>query len=113
MELRAQFDTKCKAIFKKLIEDQLAVIKRAQLEAKNDSINDNIQQKQKHRCGPFKESELPLELLIQYRKKHQNKMIESVDGRNHNNNLAKIAPYISDIPKSLKELYELYGFFLS
>ena len=71
-----------------------------------------IHGKKEKRCGPFKESELPLEILRQYRQKHQNK-IDKADDQNYKNKLIKIVRYFSDSSKSLKTLYELYNFFLT
>jgi hypothetical protein len=133
MELKSQFDTSCKAILRKLGEDRLSVIERAKLELRRDQNNSDIHKNEKQgrryeyyqiihgkkekRCGPFKESELPLELLMQYRQKHQNKKIDNTDSQsyknNYVNNLLKIVTYLSDSSKRLKILKELYQFFLT
>jgi hypothetical protein len=133
MELKSQFDTSCKAIFRKLREDQLSVIERAKLESRRDQNNSDIHKNEKQgrryryyqiihgkkekRCGPFKESELPLELLMQYRQKHQNKRIDNTDSQNYKNNNennpVKIMTYVFDSSNRLKTLKELYLFFLT
>jgi hypothetical protein len=128
MELKSQFDIKCRAIFRKLSEDQLSIIEK--LESGSGQNNSNIHKngkqgrrygyyqiihgKKEKRCGPFSESELPLELLMQYRQKLQNKRIDNVDGQgyknNYGNNKDKIVKYLSDSSKFLKTLEELYQF---
>jgi hypothetical protein len=123
MELRSLFDRKCKAIFQKLIEDQLSVIKRAQLESErrsNSDIHRNEEQgrrygyyqiihgKNEKRCGPFRESELPLELVMQYLQKHQNKKVSSANSQNYKNDFLKITEYVCDLPLHLGILAECY-----
>ena len=111
-ELRSLFDTKCKDIIAKLVDSQIDIIKRALSEAKNNNTNNQSEENQpqgrdniiiiilyiqidpydrdarrihpngKIECGPFKESELSSELLLEYRKKHGIK-------KNENNGLSK------------------------
>ena len=120
-ELRSQFEMKCKAIVKKSMEDQFTVIKRAELEARNSSDTQQEQKKEQRyryyqivhgkktkRCGPFKESDMPLELLIQYRAKHGNRKVDSVNDQDYKNNMIKINSRFLEIPKRLNYLYELY-----
>jgi len=126
VELRAQFMTKCKSIIEKFIDEQYEVVRRATLEARSYSGSSDIQQapkqeqgyqyyqiihdKKAKRCGPFKESDLPLELLIQYRKKHKNvKANRTTVGRNYRDNWIKINSHISDISNQQDTLQELIG----
>jgi hypothetical protein len=118
MELKSQFDTSCKAIFNELKEDQSSVITRAKLESRRNSNKNDIRKNEKEghqygyyqiihgkkekRCGPFKESELPLELLMQYRQKHQNKKVDNMDDLSYMNNMVKIMAYLSDSSTRLK-----------
>jgi hypothetical protein len=127
MELRSQFNGSCKTIFNKLKEDQSSVITRAKLQLRDSNKNDThknekegrqygyyqiIHGKKEKRCT-FKESELPLELLMQYLQKHQNKKIDNVDNLSYMNNLVKIMTYLSDSSMRLNKLHELYQFFLT
>jgi hypothetical protein len=131
MELKSQFDTGCKAIFNKLREDQKSVITRAKLESRkgdNNDIHRNEKQgrrygyyqiihgKKEKRCGPFKESDLPLELLMQYRQKHRNDQIDNTDTQSYKNNYenkVKIMTYLFASSKGLRILEGLYRFFLT
>jgi hypothetical protein len=126
-ELRSQFNTRCKIIFNKLREDELSVMKRAKLESRNENNNNDTHRNEKKgrrygyyqivhgknekRCGPFRESELPYELLIQYRQKHGNEKIDNVGSQNYKNNLAKIMIYSYGHSIDLKTLEGLYMFF--
>jgi hypothetical protein len=47
MELRSQFNTRCKAIFNKLGEDQISVIRRAQLELRGHNNNNDTHRNEK------------------------------------------------------------------
>jgi hypothetical protein len=131
MELKSQFNTNCIAIFNKLKEDQSSVIMRAKLESRkrdNSDIHRNEKQgrrygyyqiihgKKEKRCGPIKESELPLELLMQYRQKHQNNKINNTDSQSYKNdyeNKVKIMTYLFESSKRLRTLEGLYRFFLT
>ena len=126
IELRSRFETKCKAIVKKSMEDQFMIIQSAELETRNSSDTQQGQKKEQRyryyqivhgkkakRCGPFKESELPLELLVQYRKKHENKKVDNVNDQNWENNMIKINSCFLEISKKLKHLYDLYLYFSS
>jgi hypothetical protein len=129
VELRSRFEMKCKSIIEKFNMEQFEVIRRAELEARSYNSSSDIQQEQKqeqryryyqiihgkkvNRRGPFKESDLPLELLIQYRKKHKNKKIDYANDLDYRDNWIKIKSHLSDIPKRLDVLLKLYGFFAS
>ena len=111
----------CIAIFNKLKEDQSSVIMRAKLESRkrdNSDIHRNEKQgrrygyyqiihgKKEPRCGPIKESELPLELLMQYRQNSQSY-------KNDYENKVKIMTYLFESSKRLRTLEGLYRFFLT
>jgi hypothetical protein len=129
VELRSQFMTKCKFIIEKFIHEQCDVVGRATLEARSNSKSNNAQeeQKQEHRyeyyqiihdkkakrCGPFKVSELPLELLIQYREKHRNQRIDNANDQNYRDNWTKIQSHISDISKRRDVLLMLCAYLIS
>lgn len=129
VELGPQFATRCESILEKFIHEQFGVARRATLEARSYSKSNNIQQEreQEHkyeyyqiihdkktkRCGPFKESELPLELLIQYREKRKNQRINNANDKNYRDNWTKIQSHISEIPKRQNVLLMLCAFFIS
>jgi hypothetical protein len=114
-----------------LREDQKSVITRAKLESRkgdNNDIHRNEKQgrrygyyqiihgKKEKRCGPFKESDLPLELLMQYRQKHRNDQIDNTDTQSYKNNYenkVKIMTYLFESSKGLRTLEGLYRFFLT
>jgi hypothetical protein len=53
MELKSQFDTRCKIIFNKLKEDQSSVITRAKLESRRGQNNGDKSEIQGHRYGYY------------------------------------------------------------
>lgn len=139
-ELRSLFDTKCKDIIAKLVDSQIDIIKRARSEAKNNNTNNQSEENQlqgqqyhyyyivhqidpydrdarrihpngKIKCGPFKESELSPELLLEYRKKHGIKKNEN-NGLSKKEDLNKIISFCYDCPEQLRSLDDLYNFFL-
>jgi hypothetical protein len=129
VELGSQFATRCKSIIEKFINEQFDVVRRATLEERSYSRSNNVQQEheQEHkyeyyqiihdkkakRCGPFKESELPIELLIQYREKHKNQRINNANDKNYRDNWTKIQSHISDIPERQNILLMLCAYFIS
>jgi hypothetical protein len=135
-ELRSLFDTKCKDIITKLADSQIDIIKRAKSEAKNSQSEENQLQGQQYqyyyivhqidpydrearsihpdgkiKCGPFKESELSVELLLEYRKKHGFKKNDN-NGLNYENALIKIKSFCEDCPEQFRGLNNLYNSFL-
>jgi hypothetical protein len=123
VELRSQWTTKCKSIIEEFIEKQSEVVERATLEARSYSRGDDIKQEQrnqyyqiihdkkKKRCGPFREQELPLELLIQYRQKRNNVKSNMTDDQNYRDNWVRIESHLSDIQARLQTLLKLIGSF--
>jgi hypothetical protein len=124
VELRSQWMTKCKSILDEFVDEQCEVVERATLEARSYSRSNDIQQDHKQeqrykyyqivhdkakRCGPFKESELPIELLIQYREKHKNIETKSTNDQDYKDNWVKINSHLSDIQERLDTLQKLIG----
>jgi hypothetical protein len=125
VELRSQWMTKCKSILDEFVDEQCEVVERATLEARSYSRSNNIKQEQKQeqryqyyqiihdkkakRCGPFSESELPLELLTQYRQKHKNIKTNMTNDQDYRDNWVKINSHLSDIQGRLDTLQKLIG----
>ena len=129
VELRSQWVTKCKSIIDEFIDEQYEVVERATLEAMSYRRSNNTLQEQTNkqelryqyyqivhgkkvkRCGPFKESELPLELLTQYRKKHKTASLQieanGTNNQDYRDNWMKIKSYLSEIPERLETLQKL------
>jgi hypothetical protein len=125
VQLRSQWMAKCKSILDEFVEEQCEVVERATLEARSYSRSNDIQQEQKQeqryryyqiihgkntkRCGPFREEELPLELLIQYREKHKNMKTNGTNDQDYRDSWVKINSHLSDIQKRLDTLQKLIG----
>ena len=64
----------------------------------------------KIRCGPFTESQMPIELLLEYHKKHrrEDKNIPNIKNlRRYQAHVDKIRSFSVDFPKQLEVLYNL------
>jgi hypothetical protein len=128
-ELRSNFESKCKTIIEEFKNDQLSRIRRAELEAEYNNNGGKVQQNQEQghqyryyqiihgkkekRCGPFKEADLPPELLIQYRKKHENKKADNANSQKYKNDMIKIQTFRSEYSEDIKILDNLFNYFLS
>jgi len=135
-ELRSRYHAICETIIKKSEDECISIIKKAELVA-NDSINidcDGNMQKQAHnyqyyyiihqvdsldsesriihhdgkiRCGPFTESQMPIELLLEYRRRHQiknDKTSNRLDVHSYNAKLNKIRSFCIYYPKQIERL---------
>jgi hypothetical protein len=138
-ELRSRFHANCETIIKKSEDECIFIIKRAEFVA-NDSIKtvyDNNKQKQAHnyqyyyiihqidpldnesrimhpdgkiRCGPVTESQMPIELLLEYHRRHQSKNDKTPntqDVDNYNAKLNKIRSFRDYYPKQIERLRDI------
>jgi hypothetical protein len=138
-ELRSQFLDNCDIIIKSLASEYLSIKKRALLAANNlvNTANDENMREQTHRyqyyyiihqndlqhnetwminadrkirCGPFTESEMPIELLLEYHNKHRREDNNTPNSQNHlryRAHLDKIRSFSVDYHKRLEDLCNL------
>jgi hypothetical protein len=138
-ELRSRFHTNRDIIIKELMDECESVIKRAAFAADNlfNTTEDEITHRQAHShqyyyiihqnehldnktrimltrkritCGPFTESELPVELLLEYQNKHQSKdksIPNDQNLRRYRIYMDKIESFRVDYPKQVQILRNL------
>jgi hypothetical protein len=138
-ELRSRFSDSCDIIIKKTVYECESIIKRAALAANNlvntpkdetlrqvhshqyyyiihhNEISDNKTRmmypaRKKITCGPFTESKLPVELLLEYQNRHQNKDKNIPNDQNlhrYKIHIDKIKSFRVDYPKQVQVLRNL------